>query len=84
MDSDDHIKYCPLIQVHLKHANSQILDFIHISKHPKSFKMAALPQYLAEEELHRASLSSIRSANLSHGRGGAGKLFSIYFHSLHY
>ncbi|KAF7913194.1 hypothetical protein EAE99_010816 [Botrytis elliptica] len=36
--------------------------------------MAALPQYLAEEELRRASSSSIRSANLSHGRGGAGNI----------
>ncbi|ESZ98254.1 hypothetical protein SBOR_1350 [Sclerotinia borealis F-4128] len=36
--------------------------------------MAALPQFLAEEELRRASSSSIRSANLSHGRGGAGNI----------
>ncbi|EDO02338.1 predicted protein [Sclerotinia sclerotiorum 1980 UF-70] len=36
--------------------------------------MAALPQYLADEELRRASSSSIRSASLSHGRGGAGNI----------
>ncbi|TGO62234.1 hypothetical protein BCON_0021g00470 [Botryotinia convoluta] len=36
--------------------------------------MATLPQYLAEEVLRRASSSSIRSANLSHGRGGAGNI----------
>ncbi|KAB8302489.1 hypothetical protein EYC80_005891 [Monilinia laxa] len=36
--------------------------------------MAALPQFLAEEEVRRASCSSIRPANLSHGRGGAGNI----------
>jgi len=36
--------------------------------------MAAVPHFLAEEELRRTSFSSIRSANLSHGRGGAGNI----------
>lgn len=44
--------------------------------------MAALPQFLAEEELRGASSSSIRSANLSHGRGGAGRLLDIFPDSL--
>lgn len=54
------------------------IDSIHTTKYSKALEMAALPQFLAQEEVRRTSCSSIRPANLSHGRGGAGELFDIF------
>jgi len=36
--------------------------------------MAAVPQQLVDDELRRTTSSSMRSATLSHGRGGAGNI----------
>jgi hypothetical protein len=39
--------------------------------------MAAVPQQLVDDELRRTTSSSMRSATLSHGRGGAGMYYTL-------